>query len=237
MRTESCAWLRGPFSLIKFDVIATIPGIFDGFTGASILGRAAEQNLIEIRIHDLRQWAKDKHRMIDDRPFGGGAGMVLKPEPLFDAIESLLAPESRLIVLAPSGRRFDQGHARDLSGAEHLILVCGRYEGIDERVIDHFKPELLSIGDYVIAGGEVAAMVVIEAVARLVPGVLGNEESTVDESFVDARLEYPQYTRPADFRGRKVPEILISGDHKKIAEWRKQESAARTKLRRPDLKG
>lgn len=222
---------------MRFDVIATVPEIFSGFVSTSILGRAAEKGLIEIKVHDLREFAHDKHRMIDDRPFGGGAGMVLKPEPLFLAIEKIRESEnSRLIFLSPQGERFHQKKAEALAEANgQILLVCGRYEGIDERVIEHFQPELLSIGDYVIAGGEVAAMVVIEAVARLVKGVLGNEASVSEETFTQDRLEYPQYTRPAEFRDLAVPDVLLSGNHAEIAEWRKQQREIRTKKARPDL--
>lgn len=223
--------------MMRFDVIATVPEIFSGFVSTSILGRAAEKGLIEIKVHDLREFAHDKHRMIDDRPFGGGAGMVLKPEPLFLAIEKIRESEnSRLIFLSPQGERFHQKKAEALAEANgQILLVCGRYEGIDERVIEHFQPELLSIGDYVIAGGEVAAMVVIEAVARLVKGVLGNEASVSEETFTQDRLEYPQYTRPAEFRDLAVPDVLLSGNHAEIAEWRKQQREIRTKKARPDL--
>lgn len=221
--------------MIRFDVIATVPGIFDGFITSSILGKARERNLIEIKVHDLREYATDRHRMIDDRPFGGGAGMVLKPEPLFAAIDAIRVPSARLIVLSPGGARLTQALASAFAKDEHIILVCGRYEGIDERVIEHFKPELLSIGDYVINGGEVAAMVVIEAVSRLVPGVLGNEESVGEESFSGGKLEYPQYTRPAEYAGYKVPDVLMSGHHAEIEAWRKEQSRTRTASLRPDL--
>lgn len=216
---------------VRFDVVATIPRMIEDFRGCSVIGRAAENGLISINVHDLRDFTSDRHRSIDDRPFGGGAGMVLKPEPLFACLDRLLGEvgvKSRLILLSPRGRRFAQSDAREYAswceggGERGLILICGRYEGVDERLIEHYKPELLSIGDYVIAGGEVAAMVVIEATARLIRGVVGNEESIRDESFSNDSLEYPQYTRPAEFRGMKVPDVLLSGNHAAIREWREK---------------
>ncbi len=229
---------------VRFDVIATIPELFDGFRGASVIGRAAAEGRIALEVHDLRNWTEDRHRTIDDRPFGGGAGMVLKPEPLFRAIEDLRRPDaSRLVLLSPSGERFHQARASEMArwGRDavteeaQFLFICGRYEGVDERVVDHFKPELISIGDYVIAGGEVAAMVVIEAVARLLPGVLGNEESAGEESFSGPFVEYPHFTRPASWRGYDVPEVLVSGNHERIRAWRAEEMARRTRERRPDL--
>jgi tRNA (guanine37-N1)-methyltransferase len=259
----------------RFDVIATVPSILDGFRAASMIGRAQESGVISLEVHDLRNWAHDRHRTIDDRPFGGGAGMVLKPEPLFAAIEAVRNPEeSRLLVMSPRGDRLTQAEAAELAGwlaagpapdldapagaeapeavppatasptlqatpprqatstpqARQIVLVCGRYEGIDERVIEHFRPELVSIGDYVICGGEVAAMVVIEAVARLLPGFVGNEQSLGEESFIEETLEYPHFTRPAEFRGRRVPDVLLSGDHAAIRAWRaSQTQSARRK--------
>jgi tRNA (guanine37-N1)-methyltransferase len=216
-----------PLTPPRFDVIATVPSIFDGFRTASTIGRAQESGVMALEVHDLRNWAHDRHRTIDDRPFGGGAGMVLKPEPLFAAIEAVRNPaESRLVVLSPRGARFTQARAGEFAdwmkggASRQLVLVCGRYEGIDERVIEHFRPELLSIGDYVICGGETASMVVIEAVARLLPGFVGNEESLGEESFAEGTLEYPHFTRPAEFRGLRVPDVLLSGDHAAIRAWR-----------------
>lgn len=230
-----------------FDVIAPVPAILDGFRSSSIIGRAVEDGLIGLDVVALRDYAEGKHRIIDDRPFGGGAGMLLKPEPLFAAIEARLAlsapADARLVVLSPAGERFHQAKAEhyarwflepaNVASPEpeltapprRLILVCGRYEGIDQRVLDHFRPELVSLGDFVIAGGEVAAMVVIEAVARLLPGVCGNAESLREESFgagTGGGLEYPQYTRPASFRGYDVPEVLTGGNHAAIEAWRRE---------------
>lgn len=214
--------------MLTFDIIATMPEIFDGFRSASLLGKAAEKMILAINVHDLRSFATDKHRTIDDRPFGGGPGMLLKPEPLFRAIESIRRPSaSRLLAMTPRGERFTQERARALaswSAIEHdaqIVIVCGRYEGIDERVMEHFRPEEISIGDYVIAGGEVASMVVVEAVARLIPGVMGNAASGEEESFEAGDLEYPHYTRPAEFRGLAVPDVLVSGDHAAIEAWRR----------------
>lgn len=226
--------------MLSFDVIAPVPEIFAGFKDSSIMGRAVEEKLIAINVHNLRDYTHDKHRQIDDRPFGGGAGMVLKPEPIFEAIETLRRPDSRLLLMSPQGRTFTQRMADEYAAwgrarAEGQILIlCGRYEGLDERVIEHFRPEMISLGDYVIAGGEVAAMVVIEAVARLIEGVVGNAESLKEESFTDGRLEYPQYTRPAEFRGYAVPEVLMSGHHKRIEEWRAEESRKRTAKRKAE---
>ncbi|MEK8023720.1 MAG: tRNA (guanosine(37)-N1)-methyltransferase TrmD [Candidatus Hydrogenedentota bacterium] len=223
--------------MLGFDIIATVPEIFDGFRTASLLGKAVEKNIIALRVHDLRDFATDKHHMIDDRPYGGGPGMVLKPEPLFLAIEAVRRPDipSRLVVTAPRGKRFTQARAGEIaawnesSPETQLILVCGRYEGIDERVMEHFRPEEISIGDYVINGGEVACMVIVEAVARLVRGFMGNEESALDESFTRDKLEYPHYTRPAEFRGHAVPDVLVSGHHAEIEIWRRNRSGAARK--------
>jgi tRNA (guanine37-N1)-methyltransferase len=198
------------------------------------LGRAIERGLLDVRIHDLRSEATDPHRSVDDSPFGGGAGMVLMPEPLFAAVEAATPPRP-LLLLGPGGRRFDEAMARDLASKPGFSLLCGRYEGVDQRVREHLVDDEVSIGDYVLAGGEVAAMVIVEAVGRLVPGVMGNDDSGRDESFADGLLEYPHYTRPADFRGWTVPEVLRSGDHAKIAAWRHAQALARTARDRPDL--
>jgi tRNA (guanine37-N1)-methyltransferase len=200
----------------------------------SLLGRARERGVVDITVHDLRHHATDRHRSVDDTPFGGGAGMVLAPEPIFRAVEATDPPRP-LLLLSPAGRRFDQAMARDLAAGPGFSLLCGRYEGVDERVRDHLVDGEVSIGDYVLAGGEVAALVVVEAVTRLVPGVMGNEASAADESFTDGLLEYPHYTRPAEFRGWAVPEVLRSGDHGRVARWRRALSLARTLERRPDL--
>ena len=211
---------------LRVDLLTLFPAFFDGFLSQSLLKRAIDKGLVEVHRWDIRDWAEGKHRQVDDRPFGGGPGMILMAPPVVDAVEAVRAkadPPGRLIVLTPQGRRLDQAKVRELALESRLVLVCGRYEGFDERIIETLEPELLSIGDYVLSGGEVAAMVVVDAVSRLIPGVLGDAESAVDESFgPDGGLEYPQYTRPREFRGRAVPEILLSGDHAAIARWRRQ---------------
>jgi tRNA (guanine37-N1)-methyltransferase len=219
---------------VRVDVFTIFPELIDGFAGASLLGRAAQRGLLDIRAHDLRAGATDVHRSVDDAPFGGGAGMVLTPAPTFAVVESVDPPRP-LYLLGPGGRRLDQALARDLAGLEGFSLLCGRYEGVDERIRDHLVDGELSVGDYVLAGGEVAAMVVLEAVGRLIPGVMGNQASAGEESFADGLLEYPQYTRPARFRGWDVPEVLRSGDHGLIARWRRAASLTRTLRLRPDL--
>ena len=219
---------------MRIDVFTIFPEYLEGPLGVSLLGRACESGLLDVRLHDPRDHTDDVHRSVDDAPFGGGAGMVMAPEPLFRAVEAADPPRP-LYLLAAAGRRFDQALARDLAAGEGFSLLCGRYEGVDQRVADHLCDGELSIGDYVLAGGEAAALVVIEAVGRLVPGVMGNEESSAEESFADGLLEYPQYTRPADFRGWTVPEVLRSGDHARIRAWREEEARRRTAARRPDL--
>jgi tRNA (guanine37-N1)-methyltransferase len=219
---------------VRVDVFTIFPDLVGGFASASLLGKAAEAGLLDVRVHDLRSMTQDPHRSVDDSPFGGGAGMVLMPEPIFACVEAVDPPRP-LYLLGPGGRRFDQAMARELVAGEGFSLLCGRYEGIDHRVHDHLVDGELSIGDFVLAGGEVAAMVVLEAVGRLVPGVMGNATSADEESFSDGLLEYPQYTRPADFRGWPVPDILRSGDHGRIASWRRAQALARTIERRPDL--
>jgi tRNA (guanine37-N1)-methyltransferase len=215
-----------PLPLLRFDVLTLFPGLFDGFLDESILKRAIGRGLVQVQRHDIRDWAGGKHSQVDDRPFGGGPGMVLMAPPVIAAVEAVRAsgePPGRLIVLTPQGRRLDQARVAELAREPRVILLCGRYEGFDERIFEVLEPEPLSIGDYVLSGGEVAAMVVIDAVMRLVPGVLGDADSAVDESFgPDGGLEYPQYTRPRVFRGRAVPEILLSGDHAAIARWRRE---------------
>jgi tRNA (guanine37-N1)-methyltransferase len=219
---------------MRIDVFTIFPGMVEHFAGLSLLGRAGARGVLDLRVHDLRSAAADPHRSVDDAPFGGGAGMVLMPEPLFAAVEKVTPPRP-LYLLGPGGRRFDQAVAAELASADGFSLLCGRYEGVDERVRRHLVDGELSIGDYVLAGGEVAAMVVLEAVGRLVPGVMGNQASAEDESFSGGLLEYPQYTRPADFRGWQVPEVLRSGDHGRIARWRRAQSLRRTLEQRPDL--
>jgi len=209
--------------------------MFAGPLDESIVQRARTAGLLDLGIHNLRDYTHDRHKTVDDKPFGGGPGMLLKPEPVFEAIENLKREKTRVILMSPAGRKFDQAAARELSGHEHLLLVCGSYEGFDERIREHVADDELSIGDYVLTNGALPAMVVIDAVTRLLPGVLGDDESSRDESFSENLLEYPHYTRPADFRGMKVPEVLLSGNHAEIAKWRAEQARRRTKERRPDL--
>jgi len=222
---------------MKIDVLTLFPAMFAGPLDESIIKRARAAGLLDLKIHNLRNWAHDRHKTVDDRPFGGGPGMLLKPEPLFEAIEALQHEDTRVVLLSPAGRKFNQTIARELAAQKHLLLVTGHYEGFDERVREKLADDELSIGDYVLTNGALPAMVVIDAVARLLPGVLGDDESSQDESFSDGRpgLEYPQYTRPAEFRGMKVPEVLVSGHHAEIEKWRREEAKRRTKERRPDL--
>jgi tRNA (guanine37-N1)-methyltransferase len=228
-----------PSPVIVVDVLTLFPGLFDGFLSESILKRAIERRLIEVRLWNLRDWAEGKHKQVDDRPFGGGPGMVLMAPPVVDAVEAVRAQgeiPGRLIALTPQGRRLDQDLVRELAAEHRIVLLCGRYEGFDERILETLEPEQLSIGDYVLSGGEVAAMVVIDAVMRLIPGALGDAESATDESFgPEGGLEYPHYTRPREYRGRAVPEILLSGNHAAIERWRIEQSKLRTALRRVDL--
>jgi len=222
---------------VRIDVFTIFPDLLEQFCAGSLLGRARQGELLDLRVHDLRSAAQDPRRSVDDAPFGGGAGMVLAPGPVFGAVEAVNPPRP-LFLLGPGGRRLDQSVVRELANvgaAGGFSLLCGRYEGVDQRVADHLVDGELSIGDYVLAGGELAALVVIEAVARLVPGVMGNAESGVDESFAEGLLEYPQYTRPAVFRGWEVPEVLRSGDHGRVEEWRRATALRRTMERRPDL--
>ncbi|HEY3722409.1 MAG TPA: tRNA (guanosine(37)-N1)-methyltransferase TrmD [Acidimicrobiia bacterium] len=221
---------------MRIDVVTIFPEYLDRALGLSLLGRARDLGLLDLRFHDPREHTTDKHRSVDDVPFGGGAGMVMTPEPLFATVEAVDPPRP-LLLLAAGGRRFDQAMAHDLASGSGFSLVCGRYEGVDQRVADHLCDGEVSVGDFVLAGGEAAALVVIEAVSRLVPGVLGNEESVADESFTDGLLEYPQYTRPAEFRGWAVPEVLRSGDHGRVARWRRAAALRRTLERRADLVG
>ena len=220
---------------VLVDIVTIFPGFFASPLATGLLGKAGERGLVEVRLHDLRDWATDRHRSVDDAPFGGGAGMVMLPGPWFDALDDLEAEgPARVVLLAPDGRRFDHGVAQRLAAEPRLILCCGRYEGIDERVRTRVD-EVLSIGDFVLAGGETAALVVLEAVARLVPGVMGNAASATDESFAAGLLEYPQYTRPAVYRGLEVPAVLRSGDHGAVARWRRDQALDRTRRLRPDL--
>ena len=220
---------------MKIDVLTLFPAMFAGPLDESIIKRARANGLLDLKIHDLRDWTHDRHRTVDDKPFGGGPGMLMKVEPLFEAVGNLKREGTRVILLSPSGRKFDQSIARELAAEKDLLLVTGHYEGFDERVRETLADDELSIGDYVLTNGALPAMVVIDAVTRLMPGVLGDDESSRDESFSAGLLEYPQYTRPADFRGMKVTDILVSGNHAQIAGWRLEQATLRTKSRRPDL--
>ena len=224
---------------MHFHLLTIFPDFFQGPFEHGVVAKAAEAGLIEIHIHDLRNWTHDRHRTVDDRPFGGGEGMLLKPAPIFEAVESIWpdrSPGQRLVLLSAQGKRFDQQAARRLSQYKELFLICGRYEGVDERVAEHLADEELSIGDFVLSGGELGAALVVDCIARLLPGVLGNEDSALQESFSEANLlDCPQYTRPADFRGWKVPEVLLSGNHEEIRRWRRQVAMEKTARNRPDL--
>lgn len=226
--------------MLQIDVITIFPRLFEAFLEESILGIARREGVVALRVHDLRDWTEDRHRTVDDTPYGGGPGMVLKPEPLVAAIESLAGPrgpdrKARVLMLSAQGRVLDQAQLEGLAREEQLVLVCGRYEGVDQRVVDLAVDAEVSLGDYVLSGGEVPAMAIVEGVVRLLPGALGNPESTVRESFRGGVLEGPQYTRPAEFRGLAVPEILRSGDHQAIARWRAERARELTRRRRPDL--
>jgi tRNA (guanine37-N1)-methyltransferase len=225
---------------MRFDVLTLFPEIFDGYLSQSLLKLAIERGLVQVERHNIRDWSRDKHKSVDDRPFGGGPGMILKPEPVVEAVEAVQAmgdSPGRVVMLTPQGRRLDQRLVEELAGHERLLLLCGRYEGFDQRVNDILEPEEVSIGDVVLGGGEVPAMVVIDAVVRLVPGVLGDEDSGRFDSFSTGNrlLEFAQYTRPREYRGLEVPEVLLTGDHQQIAQWREQNSRERTSQRRPDL--
>ena len=220
---------------MKIDVLTIYPGMFPGPLDESIVKRAQESGKLQLRFIDLRDYTHDRHRTVDDRPFGGGPGMLMKPEPLFEAIENLRESNTRVILTSPAGRQFKQEIAKQMSNEEHLILVCGSFEGFDERVREHLANDEISIGDYVLTNGALPAMVIIDAITRLLPGVLGDDESSQDESFSEGLLEYPQYTRPAEFKGMKVPEVLLSGNHAAIEQWRQEQAKLRTEQRRPDL--
>lgn len=227
---------------MRVDVITLFPGMFQGVLGESMLKIAQEKNILRAVVTNLRDFTTDRHKTVDDRPYGGGPGMVMKPEPVVKAVRTIREQDpqdpGRLLVMCPRGRRFNQAYAHELSKTSRLILVAGHYEGYDERIVDVLQPELVSIGDYVLTGGELPALVVIDAVVRLLPGVLGDDESTKSESFApdnEGMLEYPQYTRPAVFEGKEVPEVLVSGNHAKVAEWRRQQARLRTQQQRPDL--
>ena len=218
-------------------MLTIFPEIFESPLRASLLGKAIAAGLVEVRIHDIRAYATDRHRKVDDEPYGGGPGMVMKPGPIFAAVEALGPGPKRIVLLSPAGRRLDQALVRDLAREPWLVLICGRYEGVDERVVEGLGAEEVSIGDYVLSGGELPALVVIEAVARLVPGVVGKEESLLRESFEEGLLDHPHYTRPAEFRGMRVPEVLLSGDHAAIERWRREAALEKTRRNRPDLLG
>jgi len=232
---------------MRFDIFTLFPGLFDGIFQESIVHRAIEAGLVEIRVHNIRDYAPGKHQVTDDMPYGGGGGMVLKPEPLTYALEGVLGAEMLaeqkvsgrvnvpVLLMTPVGRRFDQAMAASLERRGHIALVCGRYEAVDERVSDMFITDEISLGDFVLSGGEIPAMAIVEAVTRLVPGVLGDMRALVEDSFSAGLLEYPQYTRPPEFRGHAVPDVLLSGDHARVALWRRQQSLKRTQERRPDL--
>ena len=221
--------------VLRFDVLSLFPRTIEGFTEESILGKAVDRGLLEINSLDLRRWAKGKHREADDRPFGGGAGMVLKPEPLFNAIEEISNESTTVVYMAPDGEPLSTSLARELSESQHLLLISGHYEGIDQRVRDELVNREISIGDYVLTNGTLPAAVLIDAVARQVQGVLGDEESLINESFENNLLAHPQYTRPAEYRGMKVPEVLLSGNHQEISKWRQEKQVERTANSRPDL--
>jgi tRNA (guanine37-N1)-methyltransferase len=220
---------------MKIDVLTLFPAMFAGPLDESIVQRARTEGRLELTVRNLRDYTHDRHKTVDDRPFGGGPGMLLKPEPIFEAVEDMAREKTRVILLSPAGRKFDQSIARELAQQEHLLLICGSYEGFDERIREHLADDELSIGDYVLTNGALPAMVIVDAVTRLLPGVLGDDESSQDESFSQNLLEYPHYTRPAEFRGMKVPDVLLSGNHAEIAKWRIEQAQRRTKERRPDL--
>ena len=223
---------------MRIDIVTIFPAFFD-VLDVSLIGKARDRGILDMHVHDLRSWTHDRHRTVDDTPYGGGAGMVMKPEPWGEALDELLTPESVLLVPSPAGELFSQRMARALADESHLVFACGRYEGIDQRVVDHYSAQgrvrLVSLGDYVLNGGEVAAMAMVEAVSRLVPGVVGNPESLVEESHEDGLLEYPSYTKPPVWRDREVPPVLLSGNHGAIATWRHEQSLERTRQHRPDL--
>jgi tRNA (guanine37-N1)-methyltransferase len=220
---------------VKIDILTLFPDICRAPLGESIMKRAQENGIVDLRIHNLRDWTVDKHHIVDDAPFGGGQGMVMKPEPVFAAVEELRSQTSKVVLMSPAGHRFDQQTATQLSQESHLIVICGHYEGVDHRVIEHLVNLEISIGDYVLTNGAIAAAVLVDAIVRLLPGALGHEQSAADDSFNQGLLEAPQYTRPAEFRGWKVPQVLLSGNHAEIAKWRREQAKNRTRENRPDL--
>lgn len=221
---------------MRFDIITLFPDMFRGVFSGGVIKKALEKGFLEIHIHNLRKFASGKHKQVDDRPFGGGEGMVFKPEPIFKAVESIIVSEgAEIVLLSARGRKFDYRLSEKFSRKNQVVLICGRYEGVDERVADFLATEEISVGDYILSGGEPAAVVVIDAVSRLIPGVIGHKEAVRNDSYFQGGLEFPQYTRPREFRGKKVPDILISGDHRQIAHWRKMKSLEKTWRMRPDL--
>jgi tRNA (guanine37-N1)-methyltransferase len=220
---------------MKIDVLTLFPGMFAGPLDESIIRRARDKGILELGIHNLRDWTHDRHKTVDDKPFGGGPGMLLKPEPIFEAVEQLANDQTRVVLMTPSGRKFSQAVAREFATGPHLLLVTGHYEGFDERIREHLADDEISLGDFVLTNGALPAMVIVDAVTRLLPGVLGDDESSHDESFSHGLLEYPHYTRPAEFRGWKVPDMLLSGHHAEIAKWRAEQARLRTLQKRPDL--
>jgi tRNA (guanine37-N1)-methyltransferase len=229
---------------MKIDIVTLFPEICRGPLSESIMKRAQENGIVNLFIHNLRDWTQDKHHIVDDAPFGGGQGMVMKPEPIFAAVDDLRNQtseikhqRSKVVLMSPAGRRFDQQMAAQLSGESHLIIICGHYEGVDQRVIEHLVDLEISVGDYVLTNGAIAAAVLVDAIVRLLPGALGHDQSAADDSFTGGLLEAPQYTRPAEFHGWKVPDVLLSGNHAQIAKWRREQAVKRTKQNRPDLLG
>ncbi|MEI6084409.1 MAG: tRNA (guanosine(37)-N1)-methyltransferase TrmD [Verrucomicrobiota bacterium] len=220
---------------MEFDILTLFPRIFEGPLDESILKRAREAGLVQIRVHNLRDFTHDKHHVVDDKPYGGGPGMLMKPEPIFEAVEKLQRADSCVVLMTPQGRPFTQAHAQAFAGKPHLVIICGHYEGVDERVREALVDEEVSIGDYVLTNGALAAAVVVDAVTRLIPGVIGHDQSAVDDSFATGLLEGAQYTRPPEFRGMKVPDVLLSGNHGEVAKWRTEQARQRTRQRRPDL--
>jgi len=220
---------------MRIDILTLFPGLFPGPLGESIIGRAVRNNLVEIHAVDLRRYTHDRRGTVDDKPYGGGPGMLMKVEPLFEAVEDLKTPDTLVILTSPKGRVFNQKIAAELSTKKHILLICGHYEGVDQRFIDEMVDWELSLGDFVLTSGNIAAMAIVDAAVRLLPGALGCDESSADESFSEGLLEYPQYTRPPEYRGLKVPEVLLNGDHGAVAAWRHEQSEALTKERRPDL--
>jgi tRNA (guanine37-N1)-methyltransferase len=220
---------------VRIDVLTIFPGIFESPLRESLLGKAIEAGILDVRVHDIRDFTTDRHRQVDDESYGGGPGMVMKPEPVFAAVESLGEGPRRVILLSPAGRRLNQALARELAKEPWLVLISGRYEGVDERVVEGLPAEEISIGDYVLSGGEIPALVLLEAVTRLVPGVVGSEESLERESFEEGTLDHPHYTRPSEFRGMRVPDVLLSGNHAEVERWRREAALEKTRRNRPDL--